>query len=260
MPDIFYDTLDLVPDGLKEFAKEADGKVAVSVVAKSKLDEFRDNNIKVVKERDDMAAALTKAKTILGTEDFDAAAATLTELRTVAQRVKDGELVANTSLDDALKQRTEQMRQSYETEVQTKAKEAAEWRNKFSQTDTKLRQTYIDRAVTDVVLDESIGVHPKAVRDILGRAYDVYSVSDDGKLTPKRGEAVLYGADGVTPMSPKEWVLSLREEAPYFFKGSNGGGSSGADGQTINGMTAAEIAKLPPEQRLAIANGEYKKR
>jgi hypothetical protein len=103
----------------------------------------------------------------------------------------------------------------------------------------KLRRTYVDRALTDVVLDESMGVHPKALADILGRAYQVFEVSDDGKLTPKRGEAVVYGADGVTPMSPKEWVQSLKEDAPYFFKGSNGGGSNGGEGGMVHGIAAA---------------------
>lgn len=260
MPDIFFDSLDQVPEGLKEVAKTNDaGKIVIKVVPQAKLDEFRDRNITVSKERDDLLAIANKAKELLG-DDFDAAAASLTELRSVAQRVKDGQLVENKGLEEALTERTQKMREEMQAEIQRKALEAKQWQDKHSQTDQRLRRTFVDRAITDVVLDETSGVHPKALADILGRAYGVFEVGEDGKLTAKRGDAVLYGSDGATAMSPKEWINTLREEAPYFFKGSNGGGSSGSEGTSINGMTTAEIAKLSPEQRLQIANGEFGKR
>lgn len=256
MPDIFYDSLDAVPEGLREAATEADGKLRVSVVAKSKLDEFRENNIKVSKERDDMLPLLARAKQILGTEDFDEAEKSLAELRQMQQQVKDGQLVANKSLDEAVSERTKQMRESLETQIAEKAREAKAWQEKFGQSDQKYRKTVIDRAVTDVVLDEESGVQTKALPDILSRAYGIFEVGDDGKLTAKKGGEVLYGLDGTTPMSPKEWLTALREEAPYFFRGSNGGGSGG--GETVHaGMSAAELAKLDPVTRLQIANKEY---
>lgn len=258
MPDIFFNTLDEVPEGLREAAKQSDGKVVVKVVPQSKLDEFRDRNIAVSKERDDLTAKLTVATGLLG-EDFEAAAADITELRTVAQRVKDGQLVENKGLEEALADRTQKMRSDMQGEIQRHASEANTWKQKATEIDSRLRRTYVDRAITDVVLDETSGVHSKAIADILGRAYGVFEVSDDGKLTAKRGESIWYGADGATPLTPKEWVKSLRDEAPYFFKGNSGGGSSGSDAGSQFGMTSAEIAKLPPEQRLAIANGEYKR-
>lgn len=260
MPDLFYDSLDQVPEGLREVAKQNDtGKLVVKVVPAAKLDEFRDNNIKISKERDDAVAYVTKAREIIG-EDFDGFNASLGELKTTAQRVKDGELVANKSIEEALADRTKQMREDMTAENQRLAGEVKLWKDKQTVTDQKLRRTHIDRHMTDVVLDEAIGVHPKALADILQRAYSVFEVGEDGKLTPKKGDAVIYGGDGATPMSPKEWVQSLKEDAPYFFKGSNGGGAEGGDAKGMNGMTAADIAKLPPEARLAIANGEYGKR
>lgn len=260
MPDIFYDSLDQIPEGLRESAKQGeDGKLVVKVVPQSKLDEFRDNNIRISKERDDAVAYVAKAKEIIG-DDFEGFTASLGELRTTAQRVKDGELVANKSVEEALAERTKQMRDDMTAENQRLAGEVKLWKDKTTQIDGKLRRTYVDRALTDVVLDEGNGVNPKALTDILNRAYGVFEVGDDGKLTPKKGDAVIYGGDGATPMSPKEWVQSLKDDAPYYFKGSHGGGADGGDAKTLHGMTAADIAKLPPEQRLAIANNEFGKR
>lgn len=260
MPNITFKTLDEVPEGLREAAQtDAAGNVVVKVVPQAKLDEFRDRNIAVSKERDDLAMIANKAKELLG-DDFEAAAASITELRTIADRVKDGQLVENKGLEEAVAERTAKMRSDLQAENSRIAQEAAALKNKWLQTDQKLRQTYVDRAVTDVVLDESTGVHHKALGDILNRAYGVFEVSDDGKLTAKRGEAVLYGSDGATPLTPKEWINSLKDESPYFFKGSSGGGSNGGDGGGIGGFTTAEIAKMSPEARLQIANGEFGKR
>lgn len=255
MPDLFYSSLDQVPDGLREFALEADGKVKVSVVAKAKLDEFRENNVKLAKERDDLKTSVDKAKSIFG-EDFDVASKELGDLRGVAQRVKDGELVENKGLDEALAERTKQMREGFETQIAERSREATAWKEKAGALDTRLKRTFIDRAITDVVLDPKSGVEPKAVTDILGRAYGVFQVSDDGKLTPKSGDAVLYGQDGASPMTPSEWVATLKDAAPHYFKGSSGGGASGGDSKLPNGMSQAEYARLTPMQRLRMANGE----
>lgn len=256
MPELLFDSLDAVPEGLREVAVQEGEKVKVNVVPKVRLDEFRENNVKLVKERDDLSSRVGKVKTVLGTEDLDAFAKELGDLRSVASRVKDGQLVENKGLEEALSERTRQMRESYDSEVQKAAKEAAGWRDKFTTTSNKLRQTYIDRALTDVVLDETNGLEPKALIDIVARAARVFEVGEDGKLTPKNGDAVVYGADGVTPMTPKEWVLKLKEEAPYFFKGSNGGGAGGGDQKKVGGYSAAELAKMTPEMRLRVANGE----
>ena len=256
MPDIFYDTLDVVPADLREYAKESDGKVVVSVVPKVKLDEFRNNNIAISQERDTLKGAVTRFVSILGTEDLDAVENEVKELRTVGQKVKDGKLVADTSLEEAIAQRTKTMRDSYEENSRRTAAETAAWKDKAGSLDLELRRGEISRAVTAAALDEQLGVHASAIPDILQRAFGVYTVTDDRKLVPKRGEAVIYGEDGTTPMPPKEWLKELRNEAPHFFKGSTGGGAQGGQGGTRYGMTDKEFAALPAEKRLALANGE----
>lgn len=259
MPDIIYDTLDAVPEGLREGAKEDNGKIVVKVVPANKLDEFRENNIKLRQEFEGVQKQFESVKGVIG-EDFESFKKEYGELKTLGKKFADKELVENKGLDAALAERTAQMRQQLEEQIGTKAREAAAWQDKFSQTDAKFRRTFIDRAITDVVLDESMGVHPKAVADILSRAYGVFNVGDDGALKPMKGDAVLYGADGVSPMTPKEWIKALKDEAPYFFKNSNGGGSTGGDVKNFGGYTAEDFQKLPPEQRLAIANGEHRRR
>lgn len=253
MPDIFFDTLDAVPAELREFAKEDAGKVVVNVVPKVKLDEFRETNINVSKERDALKGTVTKFVSILGIEDPEAAATQVQELRSVQSRVKAGELVENKGLDEAVAERTKQMRESFETEIQAKARETNAWKDQATSATKALQRNKIDGEVTRAVLSEQSGANHSALADIMQRAYSVFTVSDDGKLIPKNGDAIIYGGDGSTPMSPAEWLGKLREEAPYFFKQSTGGGAGGGDKRN-GGFTAEELAKMSPEQKLRLVN------
>ena len=256
MPEIFFDSLDKVPDGLREHAKQvdgADGRVSINVVAKVKLDEFRENNVKLAQERDDLKKHVEAATAILG-DDFDAAAQEIETVRGVAKRVKDGELVENKGLEEALADRTKSMREGYETQIKTVSQTATAWQQKAAALDQRWKRNIVDRAVTESALDEKLGVNPKALPDIISRAHGVFVVDDNDKLIPKAGDAIIYGADGTTPMTVSEWIGKLRDEVPFMFKGSNGGGATGSADTKFGGMTKQDFDKLSGKQKLELAN------
>lgn len=248
MSDLVFESLDKVPEDLREHAKEKDGKIVLSVVPKVKLDEFRDTNIKLSRERDEFATKVTTYQQIVG-EDIEAFSKSLEELRTTHKRVKDGELVANSSLDEAIAKRTAEMRAHHEGQLKQVSGELEAWKQKATTTEQKYLNSIIDRAITDAVLDPKSGARPDALPDILQRARSVFKVNEKGEVVPYDGDTVIYGGDGSKPMSALEWMKKLADKAPYFFQGSSGGGAGG--GTTIpgtNGYTAEQIAKMPMEE------------
>ena len=86
MPDIFYDKLDAVPEGLKDYAVQDGARFIVKVAPQKKFEEFRDNNIGLLKDKDALAARINSYSQLVG-EDTAKAAAELTELRAMAQNV-----------------------------------------------------------------------------------------------------------------------------------------------------------------------------
>lgn len=263
MPVLSFDSLDAVPEGLREVAKtdEASGKVTVNVVAASKIDEFRDNNIKLSQERDGLASQLAPLKGLLGEFDYDAFKADLDDARLTRQRVKDGELKESRGIAEEVQKRTEEMRKSYEDQLQAKGREGAAWKTQAEQRDGQLKQQYVVNAIKDAASNSELGVVPSAIADVTHRALAIFKAGDDGKITPYAGDAPIYGADGVSPMSPHEWLEKLRVEAPHFFKGTNGGGSNGGQGEKkihLGGkMSTQDLANIKdPRQRLAAINGE----
>lgn len=256
MPEIKFDTLDAIPEGLREGAKEVDGKIVINVVPKVKLDEFRDTNIALSAERDDLKRAAASLQAIVG-EDPDAFAQQLEEMRQTTQQVKDGKLKGTDAIEQEVNSRVSSMKGDYERRLQEAGQEAKAWKDKAVSADQKFRQSQIDRAVTNAVLAEDSGAQPQALMDILTRAYKTFVVEDDGKLVARDGEATIYGADGASPMTPKEWLEKLREEAPYFFKSSTGGGAGGSnDGKLPGGMNADDFQKLSGAEQLKLARAQ----
>lgn len=249
MADLTFDSLDAVPEDLRSDAKEVDGKVVISVVPKTKLTEFRDNNIRLAKERDQLTEMANQYKGIVG-EDLSEFQKNLQELQTTAKRVKDGELVASTSLEAALESRTKELKADLMGKLEAIQKDRDAWKTKASQLDNEFANSIIDRHITDAVLDTKSGARTDALADILQRARSVYQVSDDRKnLIPKERQAdgtfqVIYGPDGATPMAPAQWLQKLREEAPYFFQGSSGGGASGSSSAPSGGFSQKDIANM----------------
>lgn len=227
MPTITFKSKDEIPEGLGEFAKEAEGGAfVVNVAPAEKLTEFRDNNIKLAKERDGLVERVKKYSTVIG-EDFDAFQERFSQLTELEKQAQDKKLIDEEGFEKAVNERTEKMRQDAESRMKALEAERDKYANAAKQNETQLHRQIVTNSVTSAALSNEVNALPEAVSDILARAERTFHV-EDGKMVPRNenGE-IIYGPDAANPMSVKEWLASLRESAPYLFKGSNGGGANG---------------------------------
>jgi hypothetical protein len=251
-----FDTEDSIPDILKEFAKplEGDKGFAVTLVPQQKLNEFRDTNTNIVRERDALKGVISKLSPLLGdTENMDETIENLLkelpELKDIKQQVEDGKLQGSKKIQEEVENRIGAMKAEHENAIkhlgglldeERKGKQAAEHR---------FKQTQIDRAVTEAVIKPDSGARKDALGFFLREAYDVFKVDDKGHVVPyDRDGKIIYGSDGATPMSPGEWLKHQAETSPFLFEGSKGGGAQGGDGGNIR-----IDPNLPPEERLRMA-------
>ncbi|USN15528.1 hypothetical protein KIKIMORA_04100 [Brevundimonas phage vB_BpoS-Kikimora] len=259
MPICTFDTLDQIPEPLRSYAKADGDKVQINLVAQEKLDEFRETNITLVKERDELKKKVETLEPIVG-EDPTAFVNDLTELRATSQRVKDGQLTDSRRIEEEVIRRTEDMKKVLEDQIRAAQKEGANWKTKATDLESTYKRTLVNTAIKDALIDPELGVAPAAVRDILHRATEVWRAGDDGRVLAYQGDLQLYGADGGSPLTPKEWILKLKDEAPHYFKGTHGGGAAGggADGgqRGALGKTQAEMRNLSAADKLALANGD----
>ena len=250
MPDFTFDSLDAIPEEYRSFAStKEDGKAVINLVPKAKIDEFRENNINLAKERDDLKAKIGGYSKIVG-EDITSFEQELANLRGTAQKVKDGELKESTDIEAALADRTAQMRSSYEEQLIAARKEVGLAREQAQALDLRLKQTVVEKIITDAVLNEKSGALPEALPHILQEASKVFVVDDEGQVTPKHGDATIYGADGTSPMTALEWLGKLRDKSGYLFKQSSGGGAVGGKNAKIGDMSASEFSQLSGANKL----------
>jgi hypothetical protein len=258
MPDIIFPALDAIPEELRPFAKDVEGGngVVINLVPNDKLKEFRENNIKVSKERDEYAAFKATVSSIFPEFDPSSVQKELDELRKTAQLVKDGTLKESRDVETEVSERTKSMKEKYEVETNrlttlTKTAEA-----RAQHLETRLRNQAIKQAVVQAAMDEKSGVHPHAINDIVNRAYGVFQVEGDGeRIIPKVGDAVMYGSDGTTAMAVGEWIASLKDTSSHLFRQSTGGGGAGNSGEKVfGGFSAQEVAKMSPEEKIRLGN------
>lgn len=259
MAVVNYESLADVPDDLKEYAKEVEGKVQVKVAPAERIVDFRERNIALQKEKDEVAAKLGRYEIATGVnvpeiEKLDDFVKVLESLRETESRVKAGKLVEDTSLEEALQARMSETHSSYRTQLAELAKDRDAHKTQAQKAKESLDRVRIENAIRLVAGDQEVGMLEGAVKHILPEAYSVFRIEENGKIVPKQPDGtILYGSDGVSPMSIKEWLQKEREHNEYLFKGARGGGASGGDPKLGGRITAAELERMTPSQRIAWA-------
>lgn len=205
------DNIESVAEPLRTlYVKQEDGKFVLGVegaVPRSKLEEFRDNNIELNKQ-------IAKFK--------DVDPAKYRELMALQTQLDEKKLIEAGKVDEVVNQRVQTMKGEYDGQINDLKKN----------NDTLTRQLetlIIDNTVRDV--STKSGVLPTAVDDVLLRAKTLFKIKD-GVATPLDAKGqVIYGKDGQNPQPISEWLEGLKEAAPHLFQGSQGAGSQGSGGR-----------------------------
>lgn len=217
-------TLAEIPEAIRSMYKQEGNEYVLDVdgaVDKSKVDEFRNNNIQLQQQLDKL-------------KDVDPAK--YRELMELDRKVREKQLIEAGKVEEAVNLRVESMRTELTGQL-TEKTTALETANR------QLAVLMIDRQVQAEAV--KLGILPTAMDDILLRARTVYTM-ENGVPVPKTAEGkVIYGKDGSTPMPMNEWVLSLKKAAPHLFAGSSG---SGANGGTRHGTV--DLSKASPLEKI----------
>lgn len=261
MATLTYDALSDVPEDIRDNAKEEGGKFIVKVTSIDKITEFRENNVKLSKERDTLVAQVTRYEQVTGVPlaevsngKLDNFAKVLESLRETKKRVDDGALVENSSLEEAAAQRVTDVTNNLKTQLAEMARERDAHKEAKIKADDRANQMMVENSVRLVASDPDVAMLDKAVNLVLPQAFRVFRVEDGGKIVPKTNDGtIIYGSDGVTPMSVKEWLLKQRDDNEFLFKGSKGGGASGSDQKGTGRLTANELAGMSLQQRINYA-------
>jgi hypothetical protein len=189
---------------------------------KGKLDEFRGNNVKLMKDMETLSAKFDGI-------DVDG----YKEMVNQQQALKDKKLISEGKIEELLEERTKAMRELHNGEL-------SKIQNTNITLNKQLGTLVIDNAVRDSAT--KAGVVDTAMDDILLRSQSIFSLKD-GKAVPQDNNGqVIYGEGTSDPMSVQEWVKGQMEVAPHLFKSSNGSGSE--HGKNYIGSGSRDLSAL----------------
>lgn len=254
------ETLDGVDESLAEHYVQdpGSGKFVIQVdgmVPKSRLDEFRNNNNALMKERDSWKIQFEELETAFGATPEE-----VQELRKLAESVKDKKVFDDEGIEALVEKRISSLKAEKEAEIRNREKQIKELATDREHWAHKYQRTVIDRELRDAAL--KAGVKPSALPDVTLRGQGMWHLNDDGKIVAKdhHGDLV-YGADGVSLMTPEEWMGGkLREAAPHFFEPSGGGGAGGGGGpggSRATNVRAKSDLRTPAEKAAFISKHGY---
>jgi hypothetical protein len=201
-------TLDEVPEAARSFYTEASGggfALAVEgVVPKEKVDEFRQNNLALKRQNEELLAKFDGI-------DPDAAR----ELLGQQAQLRERKLIEAGKVDELVQERVSGLIKDHQKTLGV-----------LTQERDGLQQQLHTHLVHGEVRTEALkaGVRAAALDDVILRADTVFR-AHEGAPAAFKGKEMLYGKDGVNPLRPAEWIGTLRDTAPHLFEPSTGSGA-----------------------------------
>src|SRR4030095_255805 len=171
------------------------------------------------------------------------------EVARLRERVKgldDADIYDKQGIEALVLRRTESMKQEHERQLQNMRRENEQLKSTTVDLDKRWRQDRIKTALLDAAAKAGVtkGALPYAVQ----QGMTVFTDLDEkGNVISKQDEDIRYGKDGISPLTPEEWMLNLKTEAPFLWPPSGGGGAPAMHGGVGEGIDGNA---LPPAERL----------
>lgn len=262
MPKFAFDTVDVIPEELRASAvKDENDKYVLDLSPTSKVKEFRDTNNNLKSQVENLTSFRQTVAQIAGAEnpdefDVEKFREDFTGLRDIKGQVEAGKLIADSSLDTAVEERTKEMRGGYEKQKNEMSRKIDDEKKRGDSLQGRLHSYVVESEITRAVMAGDSDVRGDALPDILNRARSTFKVDPESlNVTPfdKDGQP-LYGEDPTKTMSTKEWLGHQIKDSPYLSKSSKGGDSPG--GGNGGGGVSSTAGAVPMKDYFAARKAE----
>jgi hypothetical protein len=255
--ELKYKTKDEAPEDFREHLVEKDGAFIVSASPTKKVTEFRDKNVILLKSQDDLTAANTTYKALVG-DDLEKFKAELVEMRDIRQQVTDGKITGTAKIEATVQERVTAAKGGFEAQIKALGDKFTASEGAKAQWKQKFERLSLHQQLTAVILANESGARSDALPDILASAEAQWRVQEDGSIVRMDGDTKIYGDNG-DPMAPKEWLEKLLKAKPFFSKVSAGGGATGAVDGLPPGANTEAFLKLSPVARMQAARSQARR-
>ena len=211
---LIVDSLDAIDESQRALYIETDGKFRLDI------DGYEDpKGLKSALQSERDAAKTAKQELNQFKQQFDGLdIESIKQFATKAKQDETAKLIAEGKIDQVLAQKTDLMRQDFESKLSEQTSRAQTLESKVL---NGFIATYAAQA----------GVQPEAIDlvNMLAQSQFKLDANGDPVAVNAQGE-VINGKDGKTPLSITDWLASLRESKPLLWGAPQGSGAQGSKG------------------------------
>lgn len=169
------------------------------------------------------------------------------KIKSLQQQLDSNEemrLLAEGKTEEVVSRRVEAMKRDFDANLAARDNKIAEYDATLRAKEERLAELVIDGQVREAYI--GLDFVPEALDDILMSARRTFVMNEDGKAIPRDSNGnLIFGKDGKTPISAREWLEGLAERKTYLRKPSKGGGSQ------MNRGSGGDISKMTATQKIA---------
>lgn len=217
-------------------------KALIDAAVKEATSGLASNRDEILGEKKSLQQKLDEMTKTWGGYDPDAVKNIMSRL----ENDEEAKLLAEGKTDEVIERRTERLKADYEAKIANQEKAIAELNGSYEKAQSTVKQLKVEGSLRQAAAEH--GLVPSAIEDALGRAMNVFSVGEDGKLIAEEDGRTAFGKDGVTPLTPAEWLETMKEKAPHWFPAPQGGGAGGGSGKGGGAHTISRADARDPQK------------
>ncbi len=153
----------------------------------------------------------------------------MVEMRSRFEKDEQGKLLTEGKYDEWFDKRTDALRKDHQNQMAQLQTLAESERKGKEMAEIALRKKVLETEVSSACGDAK--VEPSAWLDVQLRAQQVFTYDPDRKRLVVRDSdgGVVFGKDGKTPKSIREWLDEQKDVSRHWWPSSKGGGAGGSD-------------------------------
>jgi len=246
------DNLEGLSPEIQKLYESSEGKFRLKLedddekALKAKISEFRDNNIKILKEKEEMKKQVEELSKKMEGVDLEE----YRTLKETKEKIADEDLKKKGNLEEIVEQRTKRMKGDYDNQIKALQTKISEADRSQAQVLSEFKKVKIDNEIQLQV--SKVGTPQKdALTDILNRGRMLFQLDENFQAVAfDQQGGVVPGKDGINPLTIKEWAENLPNEYPHLFVGSEGLATKGSPASRSRSINLAKITD--PTERLKL--------
>lgn len=171
------------------------------------------------------------------------------KFKTLQKQIETNEemrLLSEGKTEEVVARRVEAMKRDYDSQIAAREAKMAEYEATLKKKEEKLAELVIDGQLREAYV--SLDFDPDALDFVLMQGRQVFMMDENGRAVPRDEHGnLIFGKDGKTPISAREYLEGLADKKKFLRKPSKGAGAS-SNNRSSSGL---DPSKMSSTQKIA---------